>query len=155
MLKHPWPDELLPRLFGAAFSALMGLAASGCSDLGDTARSITGTLPSDSAHACPGAVDWLTATRSVGSEVTTTGPVAGASYHPDVNGAPTFLNIGRDYPHPARLTVVIFGDSRGRFPTPPEEAYGSGDICVTGVVRDYEGIAEIVVTGPDQIHSAG
>jgi hypothetical protein len=67
------------------------------------------------------------------------------------NGSPTFLNIGLEYPDPARFQVVIWGEDRARFPDAPEDMYRGARIAVTGTVKNYEGVAEIIVRKPGQI----
>jgi micrococcal nuclease len=61
-----------------------------------------------------------------------------------------FLNLGGDYPN-QKLSVVIKGKDRDKFPISPEIAFKDKTICVTGVVSDYNGKPEIVVTDPAQI----
>lgn len=72
----------------------------------------------------------------------------GANYATSTKGKPTFLDIGKAYPDPARFTVLIWGDDRGKFPTAPEKAYSGKVICVTGLVTSYKGGAEIEVSSP-------
>ncbi|MBC7294034.1 MAG: DNA-binding protein [Thermoleophilia bacterium] len=87
----------------------------------------------------------------VGEKVTIEGPVASTKWASSSKGAPTFLNIGRPYPDPDRLTVLIWEEYRSRFPAPPEEMYAGHVIRVTGVVSVYKGVAEIEVKRPDQM----
>jgi hypothetical protein len=70
------------------------------------------------------------------------------------NGSPTFLNIGRDYPNPARFTVVIWIENRAAFGT-PERRYRGRTICVRGLVKLYRGSPEVVARSPSQIAIAG
>ena len=63
----------------------------------------------------------------------------------------TFINVGAKYPN-APLTIVIFKkDLDANFTTSPEKLYGNQPICVTGVVKDYKGKTEIVVSSPEEI----
>lgn len=80
--------------------------------------------------------------------MTIEGPVAGTFYDSDVNGEPTFLNVGRDYSDPDRFTVVIWGDDRGAFPGAPESTYAGKIIRVTGLVSEYDGRAQVEITSP-------
>ncbi len=74
---------------------------------------------------------------------------------PTANGQPTFLNVGKDYPDPGRFTVLIWGEDRANFSTPPEDAYAGVTICVTGSVQTYEGVPEVVVHDPAAILVVG
>jgi hypothetical protein len=61
-----------------------------------------------------------------------------------------FLNLGGDYPN-QKLSVVIKGKNRSKFDVSPEIAFKDKTICVTGVIIDYNGKPEIIVTDPEQI----
>lgn len=63
----------------------------------------------------------------------------------------TFINVGAKYPN-APLTIVIFKkDLDANFTESPEKLYGNQPICVTGVVKDYKGKTEIIVSNPEEI----
>lgn len=102
------------------------------------------SLPTD-------AISWDEAKDQIGDRTTVCGPVAGTFYGSNLNGRPTFLNIGEDHPSRKRFTVVIWGENRGNFPHPPESYYDGKTICVAGLIQEYEGIPQIEVTTPDQI----
>ena len=75
----------------------------------------------------------------------------GATYASGSNGKPTFLNVGKDYPDPARFTVLIWGENRGKFSPAPEIQYKGKTIYVYGLIELYKGSPEIVITSPSQI----
>jgi len=78
------------------------------------------------------------------------GRVESANYLPHVGGQPTFLNLGE--PHPNQLfTAVIWGNKRGLWRTPPEEAYLNRNICVSGRIQLHEGTPQIEVEFREQI----
>jgi micrococcal nuclease len=104
---------------------------------------------------CPGGLSWRDARAHVGEQATVEGPVAGALFASDATGQPTFLNLGVDHPDPDRVTVIIWGRDRGRFPEPPETAYLGSTVCVSGRIELYEGVAELEVSSPAQIELAG
>lgn len=87
----------------------------------------------------------------VGSVATVRGPVAGTSYRPDVSGAPTFINLGKDFPDASRFTVIVWGEARSKFADPPESLYSDVGLCVRGRVADYRGVPEIEVRDPSQV----
>lgn len=90
------------------------------------------------------------AAKHVGETATVCGTVASAKYVAGSKGQPTFLNIDKAYPDQV-FTVVVWGDDRGRFPSPPEVAFEGKNICVTGQIETYKGKAQIVVHDPKQI----
>lgn len=65
----------------------------------------------------------------------------------------TFLDLGGAHPN-QELTLVIKGEDRGKFTGKPEVDYKDKNICVTGVVVDFKGKPEIVVSDPSQIKLA-
>jgi DNA/RNA endonuclease YhcR with UshA esterase domain len=107
--------------------------------------------PSATATSCTGAVSWSRAARYIGQERTVTGPVAGTFYSAAVNGAPTFLNLGRDYPRQG-FVVVIWGNHRAQFGA-PERQYRGRTICVRGVISTYRGVPQMEARSPSQIVS--
>lgn len=111
----------------------------------------TGPVVEEPAAACPGAISWRDAADHVGERATVRGRVAGTRYAQDVDGQPTFLNLGRDYPDPERVTVVVWGKDRGRFPGPPETVYAGRTICATGTLELYEGVPELEISASTQI----
>ena len=96
-------------------------------------------------------LNWDQAKDFVGEVKTVCGLVKSAFFAESSEGQPTFLNIGKDYPDPARFSVIIWGEDRQNFPQPPEQAYLNQKICVTGEIQEYDGIAEIFAEDPSQI----
>ena len=66
------------------------------------------------------------------------------------SGQITFLHLGGAYPN-QKLSIVIKGKDRSKFPTPPEKLYAGKRICVTGTIVQFKGRPEIVVSDPKQI----
>jgi hypothetical protein len=62
----------------------------------------------------------------------------------------TLLDVGGSHPN-EQLTLVIKGDDRKKFTTPPEEAFKEKKVCITGQIVDYKGKPEIIITDPSQI----
>jgi hypothetical protein len=62
----------------------------------------------------------------------------------------TLIDVGGSHPNEL-LTLVIKGDDRKKFKTPPEEAFKGKKVCITGTVIDYKGKPEIVITEVEQI----
>jgi hypothetical protein len=99
----------------------------------------------------PLSIPWYEAKNYVGKQVRVCGSVTDAHWANTSKGKPTFLNIGKPYPDPSQFTVIIWDNNRSKFPQTPEKWYSGKTICVTGIVIDYQGMAEIEVKSPDQI----
>lgn len=83
----------------------------------------------------------------IGKKVTVCSEVFGVKSTDKV----TFINVGAKYPN-APLTIVIFRkDLDANFTESPEKLYGNQHICVSGVVKEYKGKTEIIVSHPDEI----
>ncbi len=89
------------------------------------------------------------AARHIGERQTVCGTVVSAHYAYNLNGQPTFLNLDQPYPNQI-FTIVIWGDNRDKFKTPPETLEGQ-KICVTGKIKNYRGGPQIIVSKPSQI----
>lgn len=108
-------------------------------------------LQEDGGFGPPKTVGWRSAGEYLGERVTIEGPVVSTHWARDSQGQPTFLNIGRDYPHPDRVTVFIPGEYRSRFPSVPEDLFLGEQVRVTGDLQEYEDAVEIKVSSPAQI----
>jgi len=62
----------------------------------------------------------------------------------------TFINLGAAYPN-SPLTLVIFSKDRPNFKEAPEVMYADKNICVTGLLKEYKGRAEIIIASPGDI----
>lgn len=89
------------------------------------------------------------ARNHVGQTATVCGSVAGTHYAASSRGRPTFINLDKPYPNQI-FTVVIWGSDRTKFDR-PESEYQGKNICVTGKIKEYRGIPEIVASNPVQI----
>jgi hypothetical protein len=96
-------------------------------------------------------ITWNDAGNFVGQTKTVCGAVVRTTFAQNSNGQPTYLDLGRAYPDPKRFSVLIWGNQRGNFPSPPETLYRSQTICVTGKIVTYQGTLEMEVRTPSQI----
>lgn len=62
----------------------------------------------------------------------------------------TLLNLGGAYPKEL-ITIVINKADEAKFTSAPESMFLGNHICVTGVVTEFKGKKQIVVTEPKQI----
>jgi uncharacterized protein YgiM (DUF1202 family) len=98
-----------------------------------------------------GSIDWSEAGKYIGEYKTVCRPVIDSNYATSIDGAPTFLDIGKAYPDAGRFTVLIWKNNRANFPENPETAYNGKTICVYGLIQSNTGTAEIEATKSDQI----
>ncbi len=116
-----------------------------------------GSTPTATATVTPTAtptlsgISWDEAKYHIGERTTICGPVVDTHYASTSSGQPTFLNLGKGYPDLDRFTVVIWGRNRYNFPLAPESYYYGKNICVTGLITEYQGAAQIEVSTPSQI----
>jgi DNA/RNA endonuclease YhcR with UshA esterase domain len=84
-----------------------------------------------------------------GETATVCGAVVSARYADATKGQPTFLNLDKPYPSQV-FTIVIWGENRSKFGK-PENDYNGKRICVTGKIKAYAGLPEIVAEDPKQL----
>jgi hypothetical protein len=88
--------------------------------------------------------------KYIGTTTTVCGYVASAKFAKSSRSQPTFLNMGRSYPNQT-VTIVIWGENRGKFNAPPESLYVNKTICVRGKIKKYKNKPEIIIKGPEAV----
>ena len=116
-----------------------------------TLAAATATLAPTSIFSQADTISWSDAGNFVNQSKTVCGPVVRTTFAQTTNGQPTFLDLGRTYPDPARFSVLIWGNQRANFPSAPETLYRGKTICVTGKIVTYQGTLEMEVRTPSQI----
>jgi hypothetical protein len=119
-----------------------------------TFRTSQAAIPTATPEAPPapaGSIDWSKAANYIGEYKTVCGPVIGSNYATSIDGAPTFLDIGKAYPDASRFTVIIWDKNRANFTVSPDTAYNGKTICVYGLIQSVEGTPEIEATKSGQI----
>jgi hypothetical protein len=89
------------------------------------------------------------AKNHIGDKATICGVVVSTHYSARTKGEPTFLNLDEPYPRQI-FTILIWGSDRAKFGN-PEDKYGNKKVCVTGVIKDYKGVPEVIAQQPNQI----
>jgi hypothetical protein len=89
------------------------------------------------------------AKEHIGEMATVCGTVASAHFAERTRGQPTFLNLDKSYPNQI-FTILIWGNHREKFGS-PENRYQDKRVCVTGAIKGYRGVPEIVADEPSQI----
>jgi hypothetical protein len=96
-------------------------------------------------------ISWNDASNFIGQTKTVCGNVVRTTFAESTNGQPTYLDLGRAYPDPSRFSVLIWGNQRANFPSPPEALYRGKTICVNGLIKTYRGTLEMEVRNPSQV----
>jgi len=86
----------------------------------------------------------------IGDSVIVSGKVFGSRYLSKSENAPTFLNVGGDFPNHL-LTLVVWGRDRSNFKKAPEQAYKGRQVQVAGRVELHRGKPQIILYRDDQI----
>jgi hypothetical protein len=89
------------------------------------------------------------ASKHIGETATVCGVVASARFLSGARSRPTLLNLGKPYPDKV-FTATIFGDDRAKFGA-PEKALLGKRICVSGAIKDFRGVPEIILSDPRQL----
>jgi len=62
----------------------------------------------------------------------------------------SLINLGGAYPKEL-LTVVINKEDQNKFPSEPSSMFMGNNLCITGVITEFKGKFQIIVTEPKQI----
>ncbi len=95
-------------------------------------------------------VQAIEAHKYIGDVKTVCGKVVESRFVSSSRGHPTFLNIDRPYSNPL-FTIVIWGNDRINFDSPPEVYYLYESICVTVLILSTDGVVQIEIKDPKQI----
>ncbi|WP_085920423.1 DUF559 domain-containing protein [Halomonas sp. CSM-2] len=111
-------------------------------------------LPTSAAAAqeCPNAIHWSEVRNHMGETVTTQGLIKRITYKPDVNGSPTWIEVGASFPNPDRLTLLIWDNNRPEFASQLSQNIIGDDACVMGKVSEYRGDVQIQLKDADQLN---
>jgi len=82
-----------------------------------------------------------------GENATVCGTVASEHTASSSRGEPTFVNLDAAYPKEV-FTMLVWGDDRKSVGTLPTTG---SHVCVTGLIKDYRGVPEIVVKSSGQV----
>ncbi|PKD43688.1 hypothetical protein [Rhodohalobacter barkolensis] len=67
-----------------------------------------------------------------------------------IDGEPTFINFGEEYPN-QHFTGLIWGEDRAEWQTLPEDLYINRNICVEGYIQIHEGTPQIRINSTEQV----
>jgi hypothetical protein len=81
-----------------------------------------------------------------GESATVCGKVASEKTAVSSRGKPTFINLDSAYPNPV-FTILVWDDDRKNVGELP---HVGSRVCVTGLIKDYRGVPEIVVRSSGQ-----
>ena len=85
------------------------------------------------------------AAKHIGDSVTVCGKIYGGKYFDKSDNKITLLNMGAAYPQ-SPLTIVIEEAGRKNFTTKPEEFYADKEVCIYGVVKEFKGKPQIIIS---------
>ncbi|MBH0024438.1 hypothetical protein [Salinibacterium sp. SWN248] len=118
----------------------------GCVEVGDNVWEYQGNeapvVPEPVAESQPGGgIAWNEAVAHAGTTQRVCGPLAGGGNSYD----DVFLNLGRDYPDPARFQIVVWDIGS------LDPIAGGLTLCTSGPITLHEGVAQIELYDPSSI----
>lgn len=66
-------------------------------------------------------------------------------------GNHTWVEVGAAYPNPNRLKVIVWIEDKPRFPMVMPGLLDGRNVCITGLVTDYKGVAQFVMRDAGQL----
>ncbi|MBH0083719.1 hypothetical protein [Salinibacterium sp. SWN167] len=100
-----------------------------------------GVAPAEAVQQPGGGIAWNEAAAHAGTVQRVCGPLAGGGNSYD----DVFLNLGRDYPDPARFQIVVWDVGS------LESIAGGLTLCTSGRITLFEGVAQIELYDPSFI----
>lgn len=101
---------------------------------------------------CRNPVDWREVGSYLGQRVSVVGPAVGTAVGENVQGRPTWINIGEPFPSENRLSLVIWQRNIGQFQSVLEWNLSGGQrVCATGEISEYRGVPQIELTYSSQL----
>jgi Protein of unknown function (DUF559) len=100
---------------------------------------------------CERPLPWHAAGRHSGQVVSLEGPVTAVTSRTDVQGRPTFIDVGRRFPSRERLALVIWRSDADQFTDIRPSLTEGRAVCVTGRVTEREGVAQVVLNERHQL----
>jgi DNA/RNA endonuclease YhcR with UshA esterase domain len=126
-----------------AFTAVCSIAAiCGIGNMNRAGAASTTQSAATTTAATP-AITWDEAAKHVDETVTVTGPVVGTHV---TSTKALVLNIGKDYPDPARFSVMITPKDKEEL---SEDSYKGKTVTVTGKIVLYKKVPEIKAKSAD------
>lgn len=115
------------------------------------ARAATAAPATPSGQTCDTPINWRSAKDYAEQRVAVLGTVAEYRYMPNVNGSPTWINLGAKYPNKNRLAVIVWGDNRDRFGRALTSNLVNRQICILGTVKMRDGVPQIAISRPHHL----
>lgn len=104
---------------------------------------------------CRNPLDWREADNYLGARVSVVGPAVGTAVGENVNGRPTWINVGEPFPSKNRLSLVIWQRNINQFRSALEWNLSGGQlVCATGEISEYRGVPQIELTYSSQLEKA-
>lgn len=100
---------------------------------------------------CENPINWQNVGQHIGNTVSVRGPVMAVTQKEGIRGNPTWIEVGAAYPNPKRLKVIIWIEDKPRFPMVMPGMLDGRYVCITGLVTDYKGVAQIVMRDAGQL----
>ena len=100
---------------------------------------------------CSNPIWWSEAGHHAGRRVSFRGPITRVTHRSDINGTPTWVEMGEPFPSPNRVSLVIWGERRHVFGSLLSRDLRGREVCVTGSVKLRDGIANVELRSPEQL----
>lgn len=101
---------------------------------------------------CQKAINWQNAFSNLDKDIAIQGIVKNVTHRPQINGRPTYIDIGGAFPDKNRLTLVIWGDDLNKFNTDFINSLKGKKLCILGKVKEYKNIPQVFLNNPKQIY---
>lgn len=86
--------------------------------------------------------------KHIGDSVKICNKIYGGKYYNSMQGSPTYIYVGNDYPNNP-LAIMITKNDMENFEDSPEMIYAYKDVCITGKLQLEKGKPILIVSKPE------
>jgi hypothetical protein len=123
------------------------------STLASTGVAPENTVQISIGESCDNPLEWRGAAGRIGEHVAVSGPIMRVTHREDVNGSPTWIEIGAAFPDSSRLTLIIWGSNRPHFTAVLRQLAEGREVCAQGVVETFRGQPQIELESASQLRT--
>ena len=100
---------------------------------------------------CDNPILWQQAKDNIGQTMAVVGPLMKIAIPKNIQGNPIYINVGGVYPSTQRLSAVIWGLNKNKFPTVKSKLVGRS-VCIIGLIETYGGAPQIEMKTSSQFN---
>lgn len=99
---------------------------------------------------CDNPISWQEVGQHTGQTAAVVGPLMRVTSRNNVQGNPTWIEIGATYPNPQRLVLLIWGEKKSNFPNIQPGVLDGRTVCAVGEINIFRNTPQITLSKTSQ-----